>query len=64
MTDRQLEELENVRKLLMLLLYKMGATQDEVATALDVTQARVSQMLPTTGIRPAKVECLGTEEQR
>jgi len=59
MTDKQLEELENIRKLLMLLLYKMGATQEEVATALNVTQARVSQMLPTTGIKRAQVEPVG-----
>ena len=61
MPDRELEELENVRKLLMLLLFKIGATQDEVATALDVTPGRVSQMMPARGIKPAEVSCVSTE---
>jgi predicted XRE-type DNA-binding protein len=57
MPAKELEELQNVRNLLMLLLFKMGATQEEVATALNVTQARVSQMMSARGIKPAQVEC-------
>jgi predicted transcriptional regulator len=59
MTDKQLEEIENVRKLLMLLLFKMGASQDEIASALNVTQARVSQMLPSKDIKPAQIQSIG-----
>ena len=42
----------------MLLLFKFGATQEEVASALGVTRVRVSQMLPTKGIARAQVECV------
>lgn len=63
MTDNELEELENVRKLLMLLLFKLGATQDEVATALNVTPGRISQMMPTRGIRSAQVECVEKKQE-
>lgn len=66
MTDKELKELESIRRLLMLLIFKIGGTQEEVAMALDVTQARVSQMLSTAGIKRAEVECLvakGTENR-
>jgi predicted transcriptional regulator len=56
-TDKNNGEMEDIRNLLMLLLFKVGATQDEVASALNVTQARVSQMLPTKGIKLAQVQC-------
>ena len=59
MTDKQLKEIENVRKLLMLLLLKIGASQDEIAKALNVTQARVSQMLPSEDIKPAQIRNIG-----
>jgi DNA-directed RNA polymerase specialized sigma subunit len=60
MTNEELEELQSIKKLVMLLLFKMDATQDEVATALGITQARVSQLLPTKSIKPAKVESIKT----
>lgn len=56
-SEKELEELEQIRKLIMLLLVKFGATQEEVASALGVTRGRVSQMLSTQGIATAKVEC-------
>jgi len=58
MDGKELEELENVRNLLMLLLFKIGASLDEVASALNVTPGRVSQMMPSRGIKPAQIECL------
>jgi hypothetical protein len=60
-TDKLLEETENVRKLLMLLLFKIGASQDEIASALNVTQARVSQMLPSKDIKPAQICNIGPQ---
>lgn len=57
MPDKESEEFQSIRNLLMLLLFKMGATVDEVATALNVTPQRVSQMMPARGIKPAHVEC-------
>ncbi|MGA2972611.1 MAG: hypothetical protein ABSE39_08330 [Candidatus Bathyarchaeia archaeon] len=61
MPDKELEELQSIRNLLMLLLFKMGATVDEVATALNVTPGRVSQMMPARGIKSAQIECIGTK---
>jgi len=58
MVEKEIEELENIRKLLMLLLLKVGANLDEVSTALNVTPGRVSQMMPAREIRPARIECL------
>lgn len=57
MKNKELEELTNIRNLTMLLLFKLGATQEEVASALGVTQARVSQMFPTKQLKPARLEC-------
>ena len=57
MKNEELEELTNIRNLTMLLLFKLGATQEEVASALGVTQARVSQMLPTKQLKLARLEC-------
>jgi len=57
MTDKKTEELENIQKLLMLLLFKIGATRDEIASALNVTPPRVSQMMRARKIEPAEVNC-------
>lgn len=64
MTDKELDELKNIRKLLMLLVYKTGASQDEIATALGISTGRVSQMLPSKGIKLAQVKCLTMGEQQ
>lgn len=61
MTQKELQELENIRKLVILLLFKFGASLDEIATALGVTPGRVSQMMPARGIKPAQAKCLGNE---
>lgn len=55
-TDKMLEELHDIRMLLILLLYKLGATQGEIANALGIKQASVSEMMASSGIRPATVE--------
>lgn len=39
-------ELESIKKLLVLLLLKLGASQSEVAGALGVSQPSVSRMIP------------------
>lgn len=46
------KELESIKKLVMLLLLKAGASQDEVGAALGVDRSRVSRMFP--GIRIKK----------
>lgn len=46
------EELGSIKRLLALVALKLGATQEEVAVALNLDRSRVSRMLP--GIRSAK----------
>jgi len=59
MTSEELEELQNIRKLLILLLYKIGAEQPEVAKALDLKdKSSISRMLPKRGIKAAEIKCL------
>jgi len=50
--DPILRELVSIKKLLVALLYKMGAQQTEVATALEMDTADVSRMLPFRKIKP------------
>lgn len=63
MADKESEELENIRRLLMLLLFKIGATGEEVAAALNVTPGRVSQMMPARRIEPAEINCLAVGDK-
>jgi DNA-binding transcriptional regulator LsrR (DeoR family) len=58
MTDKMLKELHDIRMLLMLLLYKFGATQTEIANALAIRQATVAEMMASSRINLAKVEYL------
>jgi DNA-directed RNA polymerase specialized sigma subunit len=58
MPDKELQELENIRRLLMLLLFKMGASATEIGGALNVTTSRVSQMMPARDIEAAQVNCV------
>lgn len=39
-------ELESIKKLLVLLLLKLGTSQGEIASALGVSQPSVSRMIP------------------
>lgn len=57
------KQMEDVKRLLMVLLVKLGATSDELALALDVDSSRIRQMLPvrkiqkivgTNGAKPEK----------
>ncbi len=47
MTDQAAQELEAVKRLLVVLLMKLGATSDEIGLALDVSGRRVRQMFPS-----------------
>lgn len=51
MTDRTTEEVEAVKRLLILLLVKLGASTDEIGLALQISGRRVRQLVPTEGIR-------------
>lgn len=45
------EPLEDIKRLLIVLLLKLGSTSDEIAVALNVTPGRVRQMLPTSKVK-------------
>lgn len=44
--DPTLMELQSIKRLLVFGLLRSGASQDEVATALGITQGTVSRMFP------------------
>ena len=44
-------ELSDIKRLLMVLLYKLGTTQNEVSEALQMDRADVSRMLPARKIQ-------------
>jgi DNA-binding NarL/FixJ family response regulator len=44
--------LEDIRRLLVLLLLKGGATQSEIAKALGTTQGTVSKQFRLGGVKP------------
>lgn len=44
--DSLVAEVESLKKLLVLLLLKLGASQAEIAGALGVSQPSVSRMIP------------------
>lgn len=55
-TDKRDKDLEIVKRLLMLLLLKLGATPQELGLALNVNSSRISQMFPTKKI--SKIDVL------
>jgi transcriptional regulator len=44
--DPELKELDAIKRLLILMLIKAGASQGEIAMALHTDQANVSRMFP------------------
>jgi hypothetical protein len=48
------KELNAIKRLLMLLLIKTGATQEELALALQINQKDVSIMMPSRTIKKYK----------
>jgi hypothetical protein len=55
-TDKGDRELETLKRLLMLLLLKLGASTQELGLALNVNSSRISQMFPTRKI--SKIDLL------
>jgi len=49
--DPALKELDGIKRLLVLLLIKAGASQGEIATALHTDQANVSRMFPSRKVK-------------
>ena len=64
MTDRAALEMEAIKRLLMLLLVKLGASTDEIGLALNISGRRVRQILPSRGIRRAPIANEGTTYAR
>lgn len=44
------KQLEEIKRLLMMLLIKLGSTSEEIGIALNVDSSRVRQMMPTSKI--------------
>ena len=51
MRDDAVEELEAVKRLLILLLLKLGSTSEEIGTALGLHHSRVRQLVPSGKVR-------------
>ena len=51
MTDRTVAEIEAVKRLLILLLLKIGSTSEEIGTALGVHHSRVRQIVPSGKVK-------------
>lgn len=49
--DQVIEELDAIKRLLVLLLAKIGASQIEIAAALDIDRSNVSRLLPSRKIQ-------------
>ena len=48
------KELDNIKRLLILLLIKSGTPQGEIATALNVDQGNLSRMFPARKFKSFK----------
>jgi DNA-binding NarL/FixJ family response regulator len=49
------KELNNIKRLLVLLLLKIGTDQTEIALALQVDESTVSKWIPARKIEPLKI---------
>lgn len=52
--ERELKELQTIKSLLVVLLFKLGASTEEVGSALGLGLRRVQQMYPLRKIRKIK----------
>lgn len=50
-TDPVIDELDAIKRLLILLLIKAGTRQGEIAMALNVVQSEVSKMFPSRKVQ-------------
>lgn len=60
MMDAASQELEAIKRLLILLLLKLGSTSDEIGIALGVDDSRVRQLVPSRKIK--KITLHATKE--
>ena len=60
MSDKAVQELESIKKLLIAVLLKLGASSDEIGAALGVAGARVRQIVPAAKVK--KIPLLNKED--
>jgi len=51
MAKKGMGDLQDIKRLLILLLMKVGASSEEIGAALGVDSSRVRQMLPARKVR-------------
>ena len=54
-SDPALEELDAIKRLLVLFLIKAGTSQEEIAKALLVDQSAVSRLFPSRKVTPFRL---------
>jgi len=59
MSDQAPKEIEEIKRLLVLLLLKLGATSDEIGTALGVDSSVVRRMIPARQIKKIQLRGAG-----
>jgi predicted transcriptional regulator len=55
MNSAELNELENIKRLLVALLLKLGASSQEIAAALGVDSSAVRRMFPMKAIKKVEI---------
>lgn len=55
--DSILEELIAIKRLLVLLLLKLGTPQEELGLALQLDASNVSRLMPARKVKPFKNAC-------
>ncbi len=51
MATREIEQLEGIKRLLILLLIKLGSPSEEIGAALSVDSSVVRRLVPTRKVR-------------
>ena len=51
MADKKEKDIQDIKRLLMLLLIKLGATSDEIDLALGIDPSSIRRSLPTRKIK-------------
>lgn len=59
MASAELKELENIKRLLIALLLKLGASSEELGTALGVDSSGIRRMFPVRKIKKVELSKLG-----
>jgi DNA-directed RNA polymerase specialized sigma24 family protein len=51
MAEKEAKELEALKRLMILLLYKLGSSSDEIAAALEVAPSAIRTLVPSRGVK-------------